>query len=393
MAERGNQERTEPATPRKREEARKEGRVPRSTDLTTALSIVGALLTLTLAGPALVTSFRHMMRALHTQSGTLRQLDALVLRDIVGGGIAPVGWAFLVFALSIAAVGVLANLLQVGILITPKNLAPKWNRVSPLQGLSRLYSWQSVGSFFTGVFKLLAVGTIAWFFVGSQMPSFASLSRLKPGELLPHAGGLMTSLGWRIAAAMLVIGLVDYLFQRWRHERELRMSKQEVKDEQKQQEGDPHIKQRIRQLQRQRATQRMMEEVPKSTVVIVNPTHFAIALRYEPDMRAPRVVAKGRDVLARRIRKIAEEHDVPVEHNPPLARGLYRAVEAGQDIPPEFYQAIARVLAVLMRRRESPAIAGGLPHMATEIAPPPMGRGPLNGVPPGNTPNRQGGER
>jgi flagellar biosynthetic protein FlhB len=354
VAEAGYEEKTEPATPRRREEARKEGQVARSADLSTALSIVGALIALTALGPGLVGSLKQLIVSVYGRSASL-ELDGFVLQRLLAGWVAPVMASFLLFAVAVAGVGVLSSVVQFGFMLVPKNLSPRWERIDPLQGFSRLFSWASAGAFVAGLLKLLAVGGIAWLFVKAQMPSFPQHSRLHETEMLGYTGGLITGLGWRIAGAMLVIGLADYLFQRWRYERELRMSKQEIKDEFKQQEGDPAIKQRIRQIQRQRAMQRMMEDVPKATVVITNPTHFAVALRYEMGMRAPRVVAKGQNLIAQRIRGLAEQHGVPIEENPPLARGLYRATQVGQELPPEFYRAIAQVMAVLMHRRHAQA--------------------------------------
>lgn len=354
MAESGYEERTELATPRRREEARKEGQVARSADLGTALSVVGALVILAQLGPNLVTAIEEMISCATGNCGDV-VLDAHTLQNLITAWLLPVGIAFLFIAFGFAALGIFSAVLQGGFLFIPQNLVPKWNRVDPVQGFSRLFSIGSVGGFVAGVLKLAAVAGIAYFFLIAQYPDFGAYPRLHERELLPHAASLISALGWRIAAAMIAIGVVDFLFQRWRYERDLRMTRQQVKDEHKQEEGDPQIKQRVRQIQRQRAMRRMMEEVPKATVVITNPTHFAVALRYESTMRAPAVVAKGQNLLALRIRGIAAEHGVPVEENPPLARGLYKAAQIGQEIPPEFFKAIAQVLAMLMRKRAEKA--------------------------------------
>lgn len=354
MSDQNDQDKTEPATPRRLEEARKEGRVARSSDLSTALTIVAMLAAFQMAGPRLFDAMRDGIKGtLHVVPTST--LDGPSVQQLCFDTAAPVAAAFLAFAACVLAMGVGGSLLQTGILFTTKPLEPSLDRINPMSGFGRIFSMQSVGTFCFGLFKLLAVGWIVYAFLLGRRHEFPSLSRLQAVEILPRGGELISALGWRVAAAMLAIGLGDYAFQRWRHEREMRMTKQEIKDEQKQQEGDPHIKQRIRQIQRQRGMKRMMEDVPKATVVITNPTHFAVALRYEAGaMAAPTVVAKGQNLVALKIKALAAEHGVPVQEDKPLARGLFRTVEVGQEIPAEFYQAIAQVLAAL-RRRNGPA--------------------------------------
>ncbi len=321
----------------------------RSADLNTSVTLIGALVTLAWIGPSLMDAMQQNVQALIVEAASGKNLNAESLRGVLAEIGGPTLKALLGMILVLMAVGVLTTLAQVGWMISGKALEPKWDKMDPLQGLKRLFSLGSVATLLTGILKLMAVGLIAYTFITRLFPTFQALSDLHPWEIMPYTGEKLTALGWRIAIAMLAIGLIDYLFQWWRTESSLKMSKQEVKDERKQEDGDPLIKQRVRQIQRERAMQRMMEEVPKATVVITNPTHVAVALRYEPEMGAPVVVAKGERLIAQRIKEIAYAHQVPVLERPPLARALLRATEIGREIPAEFYHAIAQILAVIMR--------------------------------------------
>lgn len=255
---------------------------------------------------------------------------------------------FLILALPFAIVvafALAAGFLQSQFNISWEPIGFKLERVSPLKGFKRIFSMRSVVEFIKGILKISIVGAVAYLAVE---PSLIYM-RLMPDEDIPDIMAYFSSVNSRmligITAMMFLIAVLDYLYQRWEFMKNLRMTKQEIKDEYRQQEGDPHIKQKLRAIRRERARKRMMAEVPKSDVVITNPTHFAVALKYdEMAMQAPIVMAKGADKVAFRIREIAEEHKIPVVRNPPLARALYDNAEIEQEIPFEHYQAVAKVI-------------------------------------------------
>ncbi len=250
------------------------------------------------------------------------------------------------FMIAMLGAGLLVNVLQVGILFTGKPLMPKFDKLNPISGFSNLFSLRALVELLKSVFKVGIVLYVTWAAVRDSAPEYVSLMETSPAGLIQAVGGIVFLLWWRIALALLVLGILDYGFQRWQFDRNLMMTVQEAREELKEYEGDPRIKQRIRQIQRRIAMQRMMAEVPKADVIVTNPVRYAIALRYEPDrMLAPVVVAKGARIIANRIREVAVENDVPIVQKPDLARTLYRTVEVGQPVPEPLFRAVAEVLA------------------------------------------------
>lgn len=243
-------------------------------------------------------------------------------------------------------------MVQNGVVISLEAVAPRLERISPLAGFRRLFSLRSLAEFAKGVLKIAVVGAAGTALLWPAWPGMMRAVELEAAPLLAHARDLAVRLLVGVAAPVALIALLDLAHQRHDHRRRLRMSRRELRDEFKQTEGDPAIKGRLRALRMERARRRMMAEVPTSTVVVTNPTHVAVALRYEPPaMAAPEVVAKGADALARRIREVAEAHRVPVVENPPLARGLHATVEVGRQVPPAHYRAVAEVIAYVLRLR------------------------------------------
>lgn len=350
MAEEEGQQRTEEPTPRRREEAAKRGQVPFSPELTAAAVLMAGVLILMVSGGAvgdrLLDVFRSDFRALPRE---LSVSEAEELGGRLFGRMTAVLGAFFVVAV-VAAIG--AAVAQLGFRVLPERLAPDLDRISPAAGLARLFSAQSAKRALLSLLKAGALAVIAWLVIRSRAGEILGLSRGSAKEAVSNGWDVCLRLLLYLAGALLAVGVVDYVFQWRRIEAALRMTKQEVKEEIKREEGDPMIRARIRTLQRQRAQQRALASVPRATVVVTNPVHYAIALRYDRGAdRAPVVVAKGAGVMARQISDVARRHAVPVLERPPLARALFAAVKEGQEIPPGLFRAVAEVIAFVFRLR------------------------------------------
>ena len=259
----------------------------------------------------------------------------------------------LTWMIAIIFVGIFASVLQVGVQITFKALAPKFNKISPLTGLKRLFSSQSLADFLKSMAKLAIVGFVGYLTYMDKITELNGLSVSTPEAILKYNFTAVAEVAGEIVLALVAIAIFDYFYQRWHHEQQLMMTKQEVKEETKQTEGDPQLKARIRQIQREMSNARMMQQVPKADALIVNPTHFSVAILYDRDaMSAPEVTAKGADHMALRMRTVARENNVPILERPELARDLYANVEIGEDIPERFYKVIAEILAFVYRLRK-----------------------------------------
>jgi flagellar biosynthetic protein FlhB len=356
VAEEQDEDRTEPATPRRREEARERGQVARSADLSSALILLAAVLALQFLGRSMIggilsssTSVLQGLAGVDVEPGTL------MLH--FGGAFAAVLAGFLPFVGVVLAAALGANLLQVGFLFTGEPLVPDLDRINPVSGLGRLLSQRGLLKIVAGLLKISVVALVVFWTLWAERVHLVELSGLPFEQMLGVATELMLTLSLRAALSLLALAVFDYGVQRWQHERDLRMSKREIREELKRYEGDPRIRERRRSLQRQLALQRMMLGVPEATVVITNPTHFAVAVRYEKPMDAPIVVAKGTEQMALRIRETAMEHGVPIVERKELARALYRTVEVGQVIPSDLYKAVAEILAYVYRLKGfAPAI-------------------------------------
>jgi flagellar biosynthesis protein FlhB len=337
--------RTEPATARRREEARESGQVARSSDLTTAALLIVGLLALSMTATSITQLLASLMQWLLGSGGLNLTAQGMLENDFRVGApqvvriVAPI-------LLAVAGAAVLVVGVQVGFHVTAKPLMPSLAKLNPLQGLGRLFAGRSMMHLGMNLAKMVLVGAVAWNYVRGQMPAIMALGEMEfPGNFAV-ASQIVYSLAWRMAWALLVLALVDWLYQKWSFERDLRMTKQEIKEEAKRMEGDQEIKMRRRQLARKMIIQRIHRDVPKADVVITNPTELAIALKYDSEeMGAPRVVAKGAGYLAQRIRQIAVANGVPILERKPLAQALYKTVDVGQEVPAEFYQAIAEILA------------------------------------------------
>jgi len=346
-------EKREKPTPRRRLEARRQGRVFRSAEMTSAAVMVAGGVGLRLCGPGLMTRLQSLLR------DSLAGLNAPDLTATGAGALSvELGWAFggmilpLLAIAAVAAVG--ANVAQVGLNFTAEPLAPNLGRLNPVQGFTRLFSRRALVELVKALVKLCAVGWVTYSTVSGRLAEMPAMLLADLGPNLTLVGDILTVVAIRAGVVLLVLAAADFIYQRWEHELTLMMTRDELKEEFKNTEGHPQVKARIRQRQRQLAARRMMAAVKHADVVVTNPTHYAVALKYEAEkMAAPRVVARGRDLVAGRIRDQARRHGVPLVSNPPLARALYRAADVGDLVPPELYQAVAEVLAFVYSLKES----------------------------------------
>ncbi|WP_299442319.1 flagellar biosynthesis protein FlhB [uncultured Rhodospira sp.] len=344
---------TEDPTPKRRNEARKEGNVANSREIGSFAVLLGATLFVMALLPWAAEGITVRL------AGFLGKAHLFPLEHGgMGVGLAESVMAILPYvALPMAiflVMGLVAQVGQVGLLITTKPLTPKLDKISPLKGFKRIFSIKQLLETVKGLFKLGVVAALAYVVL---RPVITSPQRFVDQDILASLNDLheaLIALLIGVLLFMVVVALIDLVYTRYKHTEDLRMTKQEVKDEHKTTEGDPQVKARIRSLRAERARQRMMQAVPEADVVVTNPTHYAVALKYDMEtMAAPRLVAKGQDHLALRIRDVAEEHEVPLVENPPLARALYATVDLDQEIPPEHYQAVAEVIGYVMRLRKT----------------------------------------
>ena len=353
MAEQEGQEKTEVPTEKKRRESREEGQVAFSKELSSAALLAGIVLTLVATSPKILDAMRQLMSQIFRDLAQSEELSIDSIFTLSGEILSIILPAFAPFVAVIIFAGIFASVLQVGVLITFKAIAPKFNKISPLTGLKRLFSSQSLADFLKSMAKLIIVGFVGYLTYIDKITELNGLSVSTPDFILIYNFTVVAEVAGKIVLALVAIAIFDYFYQRWHHEQQLMMTKQEVKDETKQTEGDPLLKVRIRQIQREMSNARMMQEVPKADAMIVNPTHFSVAILYDRDvMTAPEVIAKGADHLALRMRTVARENNVPILERPELARDLYANVEIGDDIPERFYKAIAEILAFVYRLRK-----------------------------------------
>ncbi|MBW1980216.1 MAG: flagellar biosynthesis protein FlhB [Deltaproteobacteria bacterium] len=349
MAEPQFQEKTEKATPKRRQEAKKKGQVARSQEIVSVAVLGASLLMLYLYGGWLVDKLGALLSASLMRIAELGRQD----NDITSWLYRSTWhylWLILPMMIALALAALLVNLLQVGFVWSAEPVTPKLSKIDPLQGARRLISQRSLVELGKSMAKIAVVGLVVYWTLKGEFRQLLPLAEMNTAQISRYLGSATLKIMQRGFWAMLVLAILDYAYQRWEFERNLKMTKQEVKEELKQSEGDPHVKGRIRSLQRTMARRRMMAEVPKADVVITNPEHLAVALRYEAaTMNAPTVVAKGAALIAERIKELAREHQVAIVEDKPLAQNLYRTVDIGQEIPVALFQAVAMVLAHVYR--------------------------------------------
>ena len=350
MAEKPEQEKTEPASPKKRADARKKGQVALSREIPSTLILIASLGFFFFGGAWMVGTMTRFMNSTFSNLNNMLFSDILSARALLVLTLQEALYIMLPFMLVVLVAGVFGNVMQIGILFSTETITPKLSKLDPIAGFRRLVSAKTLAELPKSILKLITVGSIAYLMVVKNLPRMPDLMQMSVAAILEAFGWIAFQIGFFVCLALILIAAADYIFQRWQHEKELRMTKQEVKDEQKQLMGDPQIKARIKSAQLDMARRRMMSAVPEADVVITNPTRLAIALRFDADeMDAPMVVAKGAGEIARRIREVARENNIPLVEEKPLARALYKVVDIDQYIPVELYRAVAEVLAYVYR--------------------------------------------
>lgn len=345
MADEHQEDRTFDPTARRLEQAREEGRVARSPELATAALALVAAITAALAGPTVFRASGDFLgrglsiprQAIFEPAGGVQALADQAMTAFL----ATSPWLALLFAAALAG-----PLLLSGAVFSVKAIAPDFSRIDPLAGFGRMLSWRSLVHLGVAAAKCVVLGAIAWWCMMAALPELANVGASDVRDGIGRVGDWLAYAGFGLTAGITVIALADVPIRWWRHRTDLRMTREELREELRESEGDPQLKARVRSLQRAAARKRMMAAVPKASVVVTNPTHYAVALEYrEGAMRAPRVVAKGADMIAAKIREVAVAHRVPVLEAPPLARALWRHAEIGAEIPPALYAVVARLLA------------------------------------------------
>lgn len=356
--EQDDSQKTEEPSQKRLDDAREKGQVVASREVNHWFMIGAGALFVTIFAPntlremqRLLTPFLEQPDLIPTDLDHLRRAMLALFGGLIGASVLP---------LAVVVVAAIAGgLVQHGFIFSTEKIIPKLEKISPMNGAKRLFSAQSLADFGKGLAKLAIVGTVSTILIWPLIGQLAQITTLEMIQVLALAQSLATRLMIGVLSVMALIAGLDYLYQRFEHMRKLRMSRQELKDEYRQSEGDPMVKSRLRQIRMERARRRMMAAVPESDVVITNPTHYAVALKYlAMEMSAPRVVAKGADAVALKIREIAKENNVPVVENPPLARGLFAAVDIDEEIPPEHYKAVAEVIGYVMRLKRRPLPGG-----------------------------------
>lgn len=338
-------DKTEEPTAKKLQDARKKGQVAKSVDLTSGIILLGVTIVFTLLGNYYYNGGRLMiidsLKYLKTEDLTNGDLMSIFIQMLKNGLTAS-----LPVILTVMLLGVVGNIAQSGFILTSESIKPKLDKINPIQGFKRIFSRRSLVELIKSIAKIALISYIAFNFVKGKINEILKTSDLNANGIYPFVKSIIDSQLVRLVIVMLIIGIGDFIFQKRQYKRDLRMTKQEIKEEYKQSEGDPNIKSKIKQKQKEIAMRRMMHEVPKATVVVTNPTHYAVAIRYEKNEgSAPKVVAKGADIVAQRIKTLAKENKVPVIENKHLARTLFARVEIDEEVPVELYQAVAEIIA------------------------------------------------
>ncbi|OWY72443.1 flagellar biosynthesis protein FlhB [cyanobacterium TDX16] len=338
-------DKTEAPTPRRREEARKKGQIARSQDLSSSILLLGGMVCLRWFGPRLIESLtgslRHYMEM--SDAREAMHIDVVPMTLSLAAGVIGAAGPIMVGLLLLS---VASHLVQVGFVMTTDPLTPNLNKLNPVNGFQRLLSMRTIVQLAMNMLKLTFVGLVGYVIIAERIGKVFLAMEVGGWAQLALMAQILYEIGLILAVVLFVLALTDYVWQRWRHEQDIKMTKEEVKEELRRMEGDPIIKQRRRKMQLAAALMHIRKNVPKADVIVTNPTELAIAIKYDAEaMVAPRVIAKGQDYLAAKIRQIAVQHGIPIVERKPLAQALFKTVEVGQEVPEQFYKAIAEILA------------------------------------------------
>jgi flagellar biosynthesis protein FlhB len=344
-----NQEKTEPATPKKRSEARGKGQVAASPEIPSSIILLFVFISFMMLGGYYKERLFRLFGDLF-ESGLNTELTSDNIMVLFSTWMQQLFLLVAPIFIIAVIVAVLANYAQFGWLFTTEPIAPKLSKINPLTGFKQMFSLTSLVELVKSLIKLLIIGVMVFLAIRGELDAILAMGHFSPEEILSFAASVTLELGIKIAVLLVVLAYFDFLYKKYEHEKSLKMSKQDIKDEHKKAEGDPLIKGKIKEKQRRMAIQRMMQDVPRADVVITNPTHYAVALQYDgTKMEAPVVLAKGTDYIALKIREIAKDNGVLTMENRPLARALYDRAEVGQTIPADLFQAVAEVLAYVYK--------------------------------------------
>lgn len=352
MAEQNkDQEKTEQATPKKREDARKKGQVAKSRDAASVAVLLACLAFFWFGTSGMIEKMMSLIRWLLTQSSRFN-VDCNNIQDLMIGIVYKTAAILFPLFLTAFSMALLANYLQVGFVLSTESVQPKLSKLDPVKGFKKLFSLRSLVELAKNIFKISIVGFVAYMTIMGEMKNFIPLMDQSVWGILIYIGDVAFKIVFRVCLVLIILAVFDYIYQKWEFEKNLKMTKQEVKDESKQTEGNPLIKARIKRLQRDSARKRMMASVPEADVVITNPTHLAVALRYDQtSVSAPKMVAKGAGFIAENIKDIARKNNIPIVNNKPLARVLYKSVDVDEIIPENLYRAVAEVLAFVYKMK------------------------------------------
>ncbi|MDQ0161751.1 flagellar biosynthesis protein FlhB [Bacillus alveayuensis] len=345
-------EKTEKATPRKRQEVRQKGQVAKSADVVTAATLFLMFLSFLFFGHS---TLSEMLTLLHItyENYLLMELSEDNIHVLFESLTLKGFWIITPFMIVAIISSLIGNMIQVGFIFSTEPLKMKLNKINPIHGFQRIFSLRAIVELLKSMVKISFIGAVTFFVLWFRFDEILTLPNMSVEDAFLFLSKLTLQMGLFASGALLLLSIFDYLYQKYDFEKNIRMSKQDIKDEQKKMEGDPLIKSRIKQRQREIAMRRMMQDVPKADVVITNPTHYAVALKYDPKkMDAPYVLAKGTDFLAQKIKQIANQHDVVTVENRPLARSLYDQTEIGEAIPEQFFKAVAEIIAYVYRLKQ-----------------------------------------
>ncbi len=351
-------EKTEPATAKKLKEAREDGKVAKSKELTAAFDLIVLFLVLKIFMSTIGNGFIEIFQSVYTLMPDFISINAM---DVSEQSITNFMYMILVQMIKIVvpffvfgfAITLLINIIQVGWKVSAKPMKPKADRFNPINGFKRIFSKDSIFELLKSILKIAVIIYVAYSAIKDHANDIFILYDISLNQALALCGDIIINAGLKISLVYLIVGFADFIYQKYRFNEDMKMTKQEVKDEYKNTEGNPEIKGRQRQRMREASRRRMMQDVPKADVVITNPTHLAVAIKYEPEVnRAPIVLAKGEDFMAQKIREAAKENNIKIIENKPLARMLYANVDIGGEIPPELYQAVAEILAMVYNTRQ-----------------------------------------